>query len=564
MNTLSPRRLSLRALIAALAVIQLAAPLSLAQTAAAKSAPAFSAAEREAASQVKAETIRDVTLALTAKEMQGRGTAQPGGDRAAQYIADRFAKLGLKPLGDQVEGKAGFLQPIKFKAEQVQPDASFKVGDVSLKYKDDFVIPPPLPQDPSKEASGPLAFVGYGVVSPDVKRDDLAGVDVKGKIVVVLTGRPNNVEAAAWSKVAGQQTVFGRLIGAGAAGFVIVYTAARVTQPFSLAAAYLSRRRVSPADAQGFPIKLPPIVLVSDAAVEKLFAGTGATFADLKAKAQAGEFVSRDLNKPATVSLRLKREEATSSNVVGMLEGADAALKQEAVVYSAHYDAYGIEADGTIYPGAADNALGVGKLVAIAEAFAKAKAKPRRSIIFLAVTGEEYGLLGAEYWVKHPTWPLEKVAADINFDGIGTEAWGELHYLVNYGAEHSELGQTVADVVAAMGGEIMADPFPEEAVFYRSDHYAFVKRGVPAVSPISAPAGDVNGFKERAAKWLITDYHMATDTVQKDWSWKGAQQLSVVGLVAGMRVANQDAMPAWVSSSPFNRPRGTTQPPPRQ
>jgi Zn-dependent M28 family amino/carboxypeptidase len=564
-NTLPPHRRSWRALLAALVIIHLIAPLSFAQTPAAKTAPALSAAEREAASHVKAETVRDVTVALTAKEMQGRGTGQTGADRAAQYIADQFTRLGLKPLGDQAESKPGYLQSIKFKVEQVQPDSSFKAGDVSLKYKDEFIIPPPLPQDASKDGSGALAFVGYGVVSPDVKRDDLAGIDVKGKIVVLLSGKPNNVEAAAWAKVAGQQMVIGRLVGAGVAGFVVVYTPARTSQPFSLAATYLSRRRVTLADAPAFPIKLPPIALINDAAAEKLFAGTGATFADLKAKAQSGEFVSRDLNKPAAISVRVKHEEATSSNVAGILEGADATLKNEAVVYTAHYDAYGIDTDGTVYPGAADNALGIGRLVAIAEGFAKAKAKPRRSVIFLAVTGEEYGLLGAEYWVKHPTWPLEKVAADINFDGIGTEVWGELHYLINYRFEDSDLSKTIADIAAASNAEIIADPFPEEGAFYRSDHYAFIKRGVPSLYLFSAPAGDQAAFGARAMKWLITDYHMATDTVQKDWNWKGAQQLAVIGLLTGMRVANQDAMPAWLSSSPYNRPRGTTlTPPPRQ
>lgn len=282
----------------------------------------------------------------------------------------------------------------------------------------------------------------------------------------------------------------------------------------------------------------------------------------MKAKAKTGAIVSRELNKTASISLRFKREEVTSSNVVGVMEGADPTLKSEAVVYSAHYDAYGIDLDGTVYPGAADNALGIGKLVAIAEAFAKAKSKPRRSIIFLAVTGEEYGLLGAEYWVKHPTWPLEKVAADINYDGIGTEVWGELRYLINYGFDHSQLGNTIADVAAAMKAEIVADPFPEEGVFYRSDHYAFFKRGVPSLYLISGPAGDQAAIGARAMQWLVTDYHMASDTVQKDWNWKGAEQLSVIGLIAGMRVANQDAMPAWISGSPYNRQRGTTEPPP--
>src|SRR5205085_11384472 len=286
--------------------IHLIAPLSFAQTPAAKTAPALSAAEREAASHIKTETIRDVTVGLTAKEMQGRGTGQPGADRAAQYIAGQFAKLGLKPLGDQAESKPGYLQSIKFKVEQVQPDSSFKAGDASLKYKDEFIVPPPLPQDASKDGSGALAFVGYGVVSPDVKRDDLAGIDVKGKIVVMLGGKPNNGEAPAWAKAAKQQAVFGRLISAGAAGFVIVYTPARATQPFSLAATYLSRRRVLLADAPAFPIKLPPIVLINDAAAQKLFAGTGATYADLKDKAQSDQHVSREFHTPAAMYVRVK------------------------------------------------------------------------------------------------------------------------------------------------------------------------------------------------------------------------------------------------------------------
>ncbi|MFL6215852.1 MAG: M28 family peptidase [Blastocatellia bacterium] len=565
MNERSPRCLPLRALIGALVIIQLVAPLSFGQTSTAKPAPALSAAEREAASLVKAATIRDVTLALTASEMQGRGTGQPGADRAAKYIAERFAKLGLKPLGDQMEGKTSYLQAIKFKAEQVQPDATFTAGDVSFKYKDDFVVPPPLPQDDAKEGSGSLAFVGYGALSksPDIERNDLGDINPKGKVAVVLTGKPDNVDPAVWARSTGQG-VFVRLIGRGVAGIVVVYEAARETQPFSLVATYLSRRRVSLPGAAALPIKLPPIVLISDKTAERLFANTGESFTELKAKAKTGAFVSRELNKSATISLRVKREEVTSSNVVGVMEGADAALKSEAVVYSAHYDAYGIDVDGTVYPGAADNALGIGKLMAIAEAFAKAKAKPRRSIIFLAVTGEEYGLLGAEYWVKRPTWPLEKVAADINYDGIGTEVWGELHYLINYGFDHSQLGNTIADVAAAMKAEIVTDPFPDEGVFYRSDHYAFFKRGVPSLYLISGPAGDQAAIGARAMKWLVTDYHMASDTVQKDWNWTGAEQLAVIDLLAGMRVANQDTMPAWISGSPYNRPRGTTEPPPRQ
>lgn len=523
----------------------------------ARAAVGFSEKERAAAAAISTETIREVTNLLASKEMEGRGTGQPGADRAAQYIGDRFAKLGLKPAGDG----GSYLQPIKFRVEQVLADSSFKVADSAFAYKKDFVVVPPLPAA-STDANGELVFAGYGVTSAELKRDDLAGIDVKGKIVVLLGGKPKNVDQAAWSKAASPQLVFGRLAIASAAGCVLTYVAARDTQPFNLVTVYLSRRRVALADVPQLPLKLPPMVVISDATAEKLFAGSGSTYAQAKQKAENGEFVSLSLAKQAAVSVKLRREEVTSSNVVAVLEGSDAKLKDEAVVLSAHYDAYGIDTDGTIYPGAADNAIGVAKLIAIAEALVKSKTKPRRSIIFLAVTGEEYGLLGAAHWVKHPTWPIEKVAANINYDGIGTEVWGPLGYVIDYGFKHSDLGELLNDVLVAQGLTLVPDMAPEERIFYRSDHYEFFKKGVPSLYLIGAPAGNLLGFMPRAAKWLVTDYHMSTDTVQPDWNWEGARGLAVTGMIAGLRIANQDAMPAWKASSPYNRPRGTNLPPP--
>jgi Zn-dependent M28 family amino/carboxypeptidase len=261
--------------------------------------------------------------------------------------------------------------------------------------------------------------------------------------------------------------------------------------------------------------------------------------------------------------MRLKFAEATSDNVVAVLEGSDPQLKNEAVVYSAHYDAYGTES-GRIYPGAADNALGTATIVAIAEAFAKSFSKPstrpRRSVIFLAVTGEEYGLLGAEYWVGHPTWPLEKLAADINFDGIGTEVYGPVKRIVGFGAEHSNLGAIFEDVSVATGNIVTPDPLPEENAFVRSDHYAFVKRGVPALMLMGGPEGEPASWIPRMKKWLATDYHSPSDTVKPDWNWTGPLTLAKVGLIIGLRVANAEAMPTWNASSPFNKTRTPAKP----
>jgi Zn-dependent M28 family amino/carboxypeptidase len=518
----------------------------------------FSSSESAAAAAVSLKTIEEVTNRLASREMEGRGTGQPGADRAAKFIADRFARLGLKPAGDA----RSYLQQIRFRVDQALPNSTFKAGDSTFEFKKDFVVAPPLPAAASVDVGGELVFAGYGVSSAELKRDDLAGLDVKGKVVLVLGGKPKNVDAAAWSKAANPEAVFGRLAAAGAAGCILTYVAARETQPFSLVTVYLTRRRVALADAPQPPVKLPPMLLISDAAAERLFAGSGSTFSDARQKAENGEFVSRPLAKQASIAVRLRREETTSSNVVAVLEGSDAKLKGEAVVLTAHYDAYGIDNDGTIYPGAADNAIGVAKLVAIAEAQVKSKTKARRSMIFLAVTGEEYGLLGAAHWTKHPTWPLEKVAANINYDGIGTEVWGPLGYIIDYGFRHSDLGELLAGVMSAQGLKLVPDPSPQEGIFYRSDHYEFFKRGIPSLYLIGAPAGNMMAFMPKAAKWLVTDYHMASDTVQPDWNWEGARGLAVTGLIAGLRIANQDAMPAWKPSSPYNRPRGTNLPPP--
>ena len=518
-----------------------------------KASATLTPVEKKAVARVRLETIREVTTELSSPQFEGRGTGQPGADKAAQYLANRFAKLGLKPLGDN----GTYLQAIKFRATQIMSETSVTIGDAALKHAEDYVILPPYNSD-KVDATGGVVFVGFGVVSPELKRDDLAGLDLKGKVVILLGGQPDGVDAEAWKRATSPQARALNIFGKGAVA-MIVANAGTTAQPFSTIANYLSRRRVSLASATPPMFSFPPVLLVSDAAMEKAFAGSELTYAQTLAKAKTGESVSRDLGKTATLALRFKRGETTSSNVVAVLEGSDPKLKEEAVVYSAHYDAYGIESDGRVFPGAADNALGVGMITSVAEAvvkaFPKPAARPRRSIIFLAVTGEEYGLFGAEHWVAHPTWPLEKVAADINFDGIGTEVYGPVKRVVGFGAEHSDLGTVFANVAEATGNIVTPDPMPEENAFVRSDHYAFVKKGVPALMLLGGPAGDVSLWIPRARTWMETDYHSPTDTVKPDWNWTGPQTLAQLGLVIGLRVSAAETMPAWNATSPFNKPR---------
>jgi len=515
----------------------------------------LSVAEQEAAARIQTETIREAVVALSAPTMEGRGTGQPGGDRAAEYLAERFSKLNLKPLGD----KNSYLQNIRFRETLVAPESTLKTGDETLSMGRDYVVTPPYSGD--ENMSGKMVFVAYGLTSKSPKRDDLAGVNVNGKIVVLLDGPPKGVNKESWKKAKAGQMVMRRLFAGGASAVMIAGSGDEL-HPYAEIADYLVRRQVELASESELPAEAPPFVLLSDTGAEKLFAGSEMTYAQARAKAEAGEFASLNLKQTVKISVRLKKGKGTSSNVIGLWEGSDPKLKDEAVVYTAHYDAYGMGADGRIYPGAADNALGVGELIAVAEALTKSPARPKRSIIFLLLTGEEYGLYGAEYWIKNPTWKIERIAANVNLDGIGTEVYGPVKRVVGFGLEHSTLGATLADVVAATGNRIAPDPMPEEKSFYRSDHYAFVKKGVPALMLMGAPDGDTDAWVARARKWLKTDYHQPTDTVRPDWSWEGARTIAVITLLTGLRVADADALPAWLPTSPFNRKRGTNEPPP--
>ena len=525
------------------------------QSAAPATTSTLSAAEQQLVNKISIATIKETVNALAANDMQGRGTAQPGGDKAANYLADRFAKLGLKPLGE----KNTYLQPIRFREMQLLPQTAFTVGTENLKLGADYFVSPPYSGDENINAK--MVFVAYGVDVPFLKRKDLTGVDLKDKIAVIHDGPPPEIAKSQWDKAQAQGSVMRALIMRGVAAIVIIGQNTE-TITFPELADYLTRRRVEPESSPEYPDFLPPFLSVNNTAAEKLFASSGMTFAEALAKAKRDDFTPIDLNQSATITVKLKKATAVSNNVVGLLEGSDPKLKSEALVYSAHYDAYGISADNRIYHGAADNALGVAEMLAIAEVLSGAETKPRRSIIFLAVTGEEYGGYGSDYWVKNPTWKIKQVAADLNLDGMGTEVYGPVKVLVGYGAEHSSLGALLNEVAAASGLRIIPDPMPEEKSFYRSDHYYFVKKGIPGIMILGAPDGTVESWTDRLKKWTKTDYHQPTDIVRPDWDWSGPRTIASVMLLMGLRAANSEAMPAWQPSSIFNRERGTDKPAP--
>ena len=525
------------------------------QSAAPASTRAITADEQKLVDNITIASLKETVNALAADDMQGRGTGQAGGDKAAAYLADRFGKLGLKPLGSN----NSYLQPIKFRETQFLPQTAFTVGDQNLKFGTDYFLTPPLSGD--KNVKGQIYFVGYGVAVPSLNRDDFAGIDPRGKIVMVREGPLPGFTKDQWKKAGAQFMILRGLIQRGAAGIVMIGQD-QETITFSELADYLTRRQIEPEGEQEMPEFLPPFVSISEAAADKLFLAAGTSKAEAYKNCDAEGFKPIDLKQSATITVKLKKAKGVGNNVVGLLEGSDAKLKAEAIVFSAHYDAYGLSADNRIYHGAADNALGVAEMLAIAEAMTKAETKPRRSIIFLAVTGEEYGGYGSDYWVKNPTWKIKQVAADLNLDGMGTEVYGPVKVLVGYGAEHSSLGSLLNEVAAASGLKVIPDPMPEEKSFYRSDHYFFVKKGVPGIMILGAPDGSVQSWTDRLKKWEKTDYHQPTDIVRPDWDWSGPRTVASVMLVMGVRAANDEAMPAWVPSSIFNRERGTDKPAP--
>jgi len=318
-------------------------------------ARALSATEQQLLDNISVATIKETVNALAADDMQGRGTAQPGGDKAATYLADRFAKLGLKPLGD----KNSYLQPIKFRETQFL-QATFTAGNETLKSGTDFFVSPPYSGD--ENIKGDLVFVAYGLAVPFLKRNDLNGIDVRGKIVLLRDGPPPEINKDQWKKVHAQAVVMRALIGRGAAAIIIVGQNTE-TLTFPEIADYLTRRQVEPASETEMPDFLPPFLSVSDAAADKLFTASGVTKAEAFAKSQRDDFTPIDLKQQATITIKLKKTTGTSNNVVGLLEGSDPKLKSEALVYSAHYDAYGLSSDNRIYHGAADNALGVAEML---------------------------------------------------------------------------------------------------------------------------------------------------------------------------------------------------------
>jgi Zn-dependent M28 family amino/carboxypeptidase len=510
------------------------------------------------------------TKELSSDQFEGRGPGTKGEDLTVAYLTDQFQKIGLKP--GNTDGT--YIQRVPLVGITPAPTPLvFKKGgkEITLKWKDDVVAWTKHVADSASIANSELLFVGYGVVAPEYNWDDYKGLDVKGKTLVMLVNDPpvpdqaNPAELDAKTFGGRAMTYYGRWtykyeIGAekGAAGVLLIHETGPAGYPFDVVQSKVAEQfdLVTPDKNMGRVAIEGWITLDQGRNLMKM---AGQDFDALKKLAATREFKPVPLGVTASMTIRNKLRTIDSKNVIGKLEGRDPTLKDEYVIYTAHWDHLGIgpEVHGDrIYNGAKDNAIGTAGLLEIARAFTKLAAPPRRSILFLSVTAEEQGLLGSEYYTVTPLYPLAKPLANINMDGLNVHGRTKDLTLVGYGA--SDLDDYAKDAAGEQGRVIRADPESEKGFYYRSDHFNFAKEGVPALDPDEGIeyVGKPADYGEKVRNdYTEHDYHEPSDVVKPDWDLSGAREDLKVFLAVGYRVAEADKFPEWKPGNEFKAKR---------
>ena len=510
--------------------------------------------------------------ALSADSMEGRAPGTAGEEKAVGYIEGQFKQLGLAP-GNPDGTYIQKVPLVGITGSQTTPLTFAKAGKtLQLKWKDDVVAWSKHVAPEASVAGSDVIFAGYGVEAPEYNWNDFKNTDVKGKTIVVLVNDPQVPDPANPAALDPKlfngkaMTYYGRWTykfeeGArkGAAAVLIVHDTLTAGYGFNVVQGNLSEKfdlvapdkNMSKATIEGW--------ITTDAA-KKLFALAGQDFDALKKQALSRDFTPVPLGVTASMGLANKLRTIDSRNVVARLEGADPALKDEYVIYSAHWDHLGIgEPVGgdKIYNGALDNASGVATVLEIARALKQVQPQPKRSFLFLMVTAEEKGLLGSEYYSVNPLYPLAKTAANINIDEINP--WGRTKDISVVGLGASELDDYLRTAAQEQGRTLTADSEPEKGFYYRSDHFNFAKQGVPALDPdglggtyIDKPA-DV--IKAKKTEWDEKTYHAPSDEVKPDWDLSGAVEDAHAFLAVGVRIANASELPKWAPGNEFKAKR---------
>ncbi len=521
-------------------------------------APCVQAGELPAAD---AEAIRAHVAFLSDDLLEGRATGSRGYDIAAKYVATQMALIGLKPAGTGGD----WLQPVSLlQAIRVIPQAEAVITrgteQVVLTPVEDF-LPSSGYFGSQAEVEAPMVFVGYGIAAPGHGHDDFAGLDLRGKIAVVLAGSPDTLPSSERAHHSLEKT---RAIESrGAVGIVTVDTpedAAKTPWEKNVLLATIPGRRL--VDQAGQPVEAYPgiraRIYVNVPAAAKLFEGAPKPLQQVWADAEADRPQGFDLPGRIRLLTRTALSRMASANVVGVLEGSDPVLRNEYVVFSAHLDHLGrgtAVGGDAIYNGALDNASGVAVMLEAARLIA-AGPRPKRSILFLAVTAEENGLLGSQWFAQNPTVPKDAIVANVNMD-MPVLLYPAAGFTA-FGAEHSTLGEVARRATEAEGLQLVPDQTPDEVLFVRSDQYSFVREGIPALylddAKLSAdPAIDPEAvFREH----LRVDYHMPSDDMSLPIHWPSMAVLARVNARIGIAIANDPQRPSWLPGDFFGETFG--------
>jgi Zn-dependent M28 family amino/carboxypeptidase len=500
------------------------------------------------------ERIRADLEFLADDMLEGRDTGSRGYRIAANYVAATFKQLDLKPGGDN----GSYFQEVPFQKAKLDLESTNITitntdGETVLSAGDDFFVSGSV-KNPSGSADGEVVFAGYGIQAPELGHDDLADVNVEGKIVLIFNGAPNSFHTEIRAHYGSSATKAAALAKLGAKGVLTVSSASGENRPnFSRFKRFLGRERydwVLPEGSDSGP-QIGLTATVSQSAAEKLFVGSGVTFEDTLQAFKEGK--AKNIALKSTVSMSresILSDEFTSPNVVGILEGSDPKLKSEYVVMSAHLDHIGLNpnapGDDKINNGALDNASGTSIMMEVARAYVREGVRPKRSIIFAAVTAEEKGLLGAEYFATYPTVAKNKIIGNVNVD------MPVLLYdfvdVIAFGSHRSSLGGVVDKAAAKVGIKLIDDPIPEQGIFTRSDHYRFVQQGVPAVFLATGfgvtPDGDNGGDIFR--NWLGGGgYHSPRDQADLPINYKAGAKFGLINYLILKDIADADDAPTW-------------------
>ncbi|PUZ25474.1 peptidase M28 [Chitinophaga parva] len=509
---------------------------------------------------------------LASDSFQGRKPFTPGEDLTIHYLEDQFKALGLKPGNGN-----SYFQEVPMVEVNTKPDGPLVIkgakGSVSLKYLDDYVATTRrIDTTVSADNSG-IVFAGFGIVAPEYKWNDYEGLDVKGKTVMVLVNDPGFTDSTLFK--GHTMTYYGRwtykyeeAARQGATGVIIVHETAPASYPWDVVRGGWSGARLELQAEDNYASRAKLEGWVTIDAAKKIFqlAGVGDS---LMEKAHHPGFKPVDLHLTTSFVLHNSLKKSTSHNVVAVLPGTSKA--DEAVIYSAHWDHFGIGepresplkpgVKDSIYNGALDNGSGTAALVVLAKAFTTAQHKPERSVVFLAVTGEEQGLLGSEYYATHPLFPINKTVADLNVDEMNN--YGRTKDVVMIGYGQSDMDDYAKDAAARQGRTVVPDPKPFTGSFFRSDHFNFAKAGIPALyfegGPTSVDHGAGYGVKMKE-EFDATRYHSPFDELDSSWNFDGMIEDTQLLFSIGFRLANENSWPKWKAGSEFKAARDKNAP----